>query len=302
MLPAAVITSESSRVKGLLCMVASCALFSLMGTIVWRVQVAEPASSALVASFIRIVVNLLVLLIWGFLRGDWQDLVGDRRASLWWRGVFGSLALITSFMSIKAIGIGEASFLLAGNGVFVAVFAPFFLRQPNSAKVWIAIFGAMCGLFLLMEPRLDDLHPYGRGVAVLSGMLSALAYMMIARAGRSNSPNSVIFYFCIVACGLHLVLFAVRGVVWPVAAASYLLLVVAGLLGSFAQVFLTMAYQGAPAAQVSAVSYLQPVLSLTTAVLIFDRQPDAKAFLGAAIVLAFGVALPFTRVRRRSSH
>lgn len=285
----------SSPRRGLLFMLLSCLAFSGMSALVYATQLREPASSPLVASFIRILVNLCVVLTTAALTTGRRDLFGDGRASLWARGCFGTVALMTSFASLRAIGIGEASFLLASSGIFVAAFAPFFLKQPNPTRVWVAIGGAVVGLFLLFEPRLQDAHPWGRALALISGMCSALAYMMIARAGRSNSPNSVIFYFCIVAIPLHLAAFLLLDTDWPRQGASYALLLVAGLLGSIGQNFLTRAYQNAPAALNSAVSYLQPVLSAGIGVVAFGRHPDAKAWAGGAIVIVFGVMLPFSR-------
>lgn len=289
-------TDSALPSKGLTSMVASCILFAAMSAIIYHVQLVEPAASVLVSSFFRIIVNLLLLFSYAALTGNWVELIGDHRPSLWWRGVFGTLALMASFASIRAIGIGEASFLTASNGVFVAALAPFFLRQHNSPKVWIAIGGALAGLFLLFEPRFSDAMPLGRALALISGAFSALAYMMIARAGRSNSARSVIFYFCIVATVLHTLLFIVLRPTWPVQATTYAWLTAAGLLGSIAQIFLTHAYQTAPAALNSAVSYLQPVLNMLLGVLLFAKAPDAKAVSGAVIVLIFGVALPFVRL------
>lgn len=277
-------------------MVASCVLFALMGSLVYQIQLYEPEASVLVTSFVRIVVNLVILIGIGLASTGLGDLLGDRRGSLWARGVFGSLALTCSFASIRAIGLGESSFLHASNGVFVALFAPLALKQRNGKRVWLAIAGALVGLFLLFEPRLTDGLPYGRLLALAAGFFSALAYVMIARAGRSNSPNTVIFYFCVTALAFHLLLFLAFGVVWPVKALTWVMLLGAGVFGSFAQVYLTKAYQNAPAALASAVSYLGPVLNLLAGIVFFARVPDGRAFAGAAIVLVFGVILPFVKL------
>jgi S-adenosylmethionine uptake transporter len=275
-----------------------------MGALVYESQLREPAASSLTASFLRIAVNLSLIVTWAAAAGridkpgGVRKLFGDGRAELWLRGLFGSLALIASFASVKAIGIGESSFLQASNGVFVALLAPRFLRQKNTPEVWIAIFGALVGLALLVEPRQGDVWPIGRALAVGSGIFSALAYMMIARAGRSNSPQSVIFYFCLAAVGVHLVFFAVERPVWPVEATTWALLLVGGVAGSVAQVFLTKAYQRAPAALCGAVAYLGPVLNLGVSITVFGVTPDAKGAVGAALVVLFGVLLPFARTAR----
>ena len=57
------------------------------------------------------------------------------------------------------------------------------------------------------------------------------------------------------------------------------------LRASVAQVFLTKAYQTAPAAFNSAVSYLGPVLNLACGALFFAKVPDQRALIGAAVVL-----------------
>ncbi len=283
---------------GLLYMVSSCVCFAGMASLVYAVQLAEPAASSLVSSFARVVVNLLLLFAYAAWRKDLRDLLGDRRPSLWWRGAFGSFALVLSFAAIKAIGVGDAQFLCASNGVFVALLAPVVLKQKNPARAWIAIAGSIVGLYLLFEPRLVDAAPWGRAMAIGSGFLAALAYLMIARAGRSNSPNSVIFYLCFIALFVHLVLFATIGATWPVKESSYALLVLVGISGSIGQFCLTKAYQLAPAALNSAVSYLQPVIALAFSVVFFGKLPDVVAVIGGSIVVAFGVALPFARLRR----
>lgn len=283
---------------GLLYMVASCFCFAGMVALVYAVQLAEPAASALVGSFARVLVNLVFLFAYAGWRRDVRDLVGDLRPSLWWRGAFGSFALVLSFAAIKAIGVGDAQFLCASNGVFVALLAPLVLKQKNHARAWIAIAGSVVGLYLLFEPRLGDAAPWGRAMAVGSGCLSALAYLMIARAGRSNSPNSIVFYLCFIALLVHLLLFAVFGATWPVQVHSYWLLLCVGISGSIGQYCLTKAYQLSPAALNSSVSYLQPVIALAFSIVFFGKVPDLRAVLGGAVVVAFGVALPFARLKR----
>jgi S-adenosylmethionine uptake transporter len=210
------------------------------------------------------------------------------------------MALICSFASMKAIGIGDSSFLNSSSGVFVAVLGPLVLRQKNSRVAWVAVAGSMVGLFLLFQPRLDDALPYGRTLGLASGLFAAAAYLMIARAGRSNSPRSIVFYFALVATCVHLAAFAVLDIQWPTQPLSYVMLVAAGLVASAAQIFLTRSYQNAPAAYCAAVSYLAPVASMVIGFMIFKDVPDSAAWAGAAIVLACGVVLPFAQLSQAS--
>jgi S-adenosylmethionine uptake transporter len=257
----------------------------------------EPQLPALVVSFVRILINLAILMIPALLSGTVRGLFGDFSLSLWLRGLFGSVALMLSFVSIQMIGPGESAFLAASSGIFVAMLGPFLLNQKNSPLVWLAILGATVGLALLFEPRWEGDDFVGRALGLATGVLAALAYLMVAKAGRRNSTESVIFYFCLVALVLHLAYFGIYGYRVPASFDVWLLLLGGGASASVAQFYMTRAYQIAPAALVSAVAYLSPVLSLALGVALFSRVPDAQALAGCALVLLFGVMLPFLSVR-----
>jgi S-adenosylmethionine uptake transporter len=249
-----------------------------------------------VTSFIRVLVNLLVL--WGpvFSPRRLKILLGDGRVSLWLRGLFGGLALMLSFAALRRIGIGESAFIQSSNSVFIALLAPWILGQRNTWAAWLAIGGALVGLWLLLNPRLDETDAIGRWMALLAGIFTALAYLMVARSGRGNRPETVVFYFCLVAVLLHLVYFSVAGWYWPVRRETWVLLLLAGLNASVAQNALTRAYQMAPAALNAAVNYLYPVLGLAWSVSLFGMTPQPSALAGCALILVCGVLLPFLRV------
>lgn len=276
-------------------MLLACLLFSMMNACVYATQLFDTEIPAAMVSFVRVLSNLVILLIPALFRHQLKALCGDGRASLWLRGLFGSIALMLSFTAITRIGPGESAFLTACSGVFVALLGPWVLGQKNSWLVWLAIWGSFFGVTLLFKPDGHGVDILGRAMALLSGFLSALAYLMVARAGRSNSPQSVIFYFCLVAILVHFMYFAQYGFQLPRKAETWGLLLLTGILGSGAQFRMTRAYQASPAALVSAVGYLVPVLSLAWGVVFFDKLPGQHALMGSLLILSFGVILPFLR-------
>ena len=290
--------SRRDRLRGLVCMVVASLMFSLMNACVYAIGLCEPQLPSAVVSFVRILVNLAILALPALLGRRFLSLFGDLRLSLWLRGVFGTSALMMSFASIQILGPGESAFLGASSGVFVVLLGPWVLRQKNSPLVWLAILGAMVGLALLFQPRLQAGDFLGRALGLGTGVLAALAYLMVAKAGRSNSTESVIFYFCLVGVLMHLGFFAFYGGLWPSSPDVWVLLLAGGASASVAQFYMTKAYQIAPAALVSAVAYLSPVSSLALGVALFARAPDAQGWLGCALVLVFGVMLPFLSVRK----
>lgn len=276
-------------------MLLACLLFSLMNASVYAIKLCDPELPVAVISFVRILSNLLILILPAVFQRNPMMLFGDRRPSLWLRGLFGALALMLSFNSITRIGPGESAFLTASSGVFVAMLGPWVLGQKNSWVAWLAILGSFAGIYLLFQSSIHPIDFVGRAMALSSGFLSALAYLMVSRAGRSNSPQSVIFYFCLVALIVHGLYFAGYGAQLPNGVQTWGLLVLTGVLGSGAQFCMTRAYQTAPAALVSAVGYLAPLLSLIWGILWFQQSPAPTALWGSMLILLFGVLLPFLR-------
>ena len=292
--------SPRQTLRGLSCMLIASGLFALMASCVFAASRTDPPVAAAMVSFIRVSVNLLILLLPALASRRVPALFGDYRLSLWLRGLFGGVSLILSFASIQRIGPGESAFLWSSSGIFVAALGPWILSQRSRGLDWLAILGACSGLALLLRPNLAvDTDLIGRVMGLGSGFLAALAYLMIARAGRSNPPQTVVFYFCLVSLGVHALWFAVEGFHLPASPEAWAWTLAAGLAGSVAQFYLTRAYQLAPATLVSAVGYAAPVMSLGLGIVLFGRVPDTTALLGCGLVLLSGVALPFLSARRQ---
>ena len=288
----------SSIRTGLLYNLIACAMFAIMSACVYQTKLWDPSESSLTASFIRIAVNFVIVLLFAIRRHGAVGpklLLGDGRWSLWARGFFGGLSLMSMFYAVQGIGIGETSFLQASNALWITLLGPLFLDQKNSRSTWAAVVLGLIGTYLVYQPELAQVHLAAKTLAVASGLMSAIAYMMIARAGRSNSSLTVVFYLCLVTFALHIVWFMFFGFTPPHDVRSWILLIFAGVSGSIAQIFMTKAYQRAPAALVSATSYSQPVISLAIAATFFASIPNSKGLLGALIVVFSGVAIPLIK-------
>ncbi|MCX6126764.1 MAG: DMT family transporter [Proteobacteria bacterium] len=285
-------------------MTAASILFAVMNALVYQTKVWNPSESPLVASFVRVLVNLVLVIGLAYIPRrsrhsllGFKGLLGDGRWSLWLRGFFGTLSVITFFYAVYAIGVGETSFLIASNAIWVAILSPFILKQANSKLGWLAIVSGLVGLFFVFQPNFSGAEFFGRSIALLSGFFGACAYLMVSRAGRSNDPLTVVFYFTLVATAFHLMCFCFWTPKWPHEARTWALLILGGISASFAQVFMTKAYQEAPATVISSVSYLTPVANLFFAIILFNELPNSMAIFGSALVLVSGVALPFLQSR-----
>jgi S-adenosylmethionine uptake transporter len=290
--------AKSATTKGVMFQFVASLMFALMSACVYAAHLSAPDSSSLLVSFVRALVNLILIVIPAFLHSrDWHVLIGDGRKELWLRGFFGGGSLILSFAGTQAIGMAESGFLHASNAFFVAALAPFLLGQRNSPSIWITLLISAAGMYLLLEPRFDDAHHLGRAAAFTSGFMAAVAYVMIARAGKSNSPTTIVFYFTLVATLLHVVLLPFDHSPIPNNLDFWALAIAAGAFATFAQYFMTRAYQLSPAVINAIVGYASPVFGLLLSILLFGKHPDGKALIGAVIIIGCGMALPLIRGR-----
>jgi S-adenosylmethionine uptake transporter len=285
---------------GILYMLFASMMFAAMGACVYHTKNIDPDSSALTASFVRICVNLIFVLgLATYKSVSIKHLFGDYRLSLWFRGLFGTLSLMCFFVAILELGLGEASFIQSTNTFWIALAAPFFLKQSNSRYVWLAIAVGMSGLYFLYNPDFSEGHRIGSLCALGSSVFAACAYLMVSKAGKSNSSLSVVFYFALVAVIIHAVLFMFVSVRWPVYSFEWLLLIAGGLFASVAQIYMTKAYQTAPAAVVSATAYSVPIFSMLISVVLFSILPGVRTMIGAAIVVSSGIILSFSQQRAK---
>lgn len=264
-----------------------------MSALVYQGKRLDPDGSMLVATFIRIFTNLLFVLFVASASGNLKTIFGNGAPELWLRGVFGSASLACFFYSIHTIGVGESSLLQGGNGVWVALLSPILLKTRNPWIAWFAIFIAIAGLFLLYQPKAEDVYPLGRLAGLSSGVLSALAYVMIARGGSENSIYSVVFYFCLVGTIVHALAFLFIPVTLPTRYETYWYLIAAGLCASLGQMFLTKGYQITHPSLAAATGYSAQVFNLIIGVTVFGDVLTQHSVIGAGLVIFGGVILPF---------
>lgn len=283
---------ESGIRAGIAQMLIGCFCFTGMALCAKMAHRHDPALSTFVTSAVRSWVNIAVLL-W-MAQGSVRLLIGDRRAALWARGVAGATALMTYFAAFTRIGVGEASFLNQTSAIWVAALAPFVLKEPTRPRIWIAVAASMVGIALLSHPRdgAGSADSVGRLYGAISGLAAAAAYLSVRRASQSNSAITIVFYFTFLAA-ISATLFAVlSGAAWPVGAITWAFLIGTGVMATLGQVFLTRAYQLAPAAPVAAAGAAAPLLQAVAGWLCFGEVPDASGLVGMAILLCATVLLP----------
>ena len=146
-------------------------------------------------------------------------------------------------------------------------------------------------------------------VALISGVLSALAYIQVKKLGQLGEPEyRVVFYFSAsgVIAGLLSGLvstYFTTGTPYVLHALNWHefgLLLAIGLTATIAQIAMTRAYRLGAMLVTANLQYTGIVFSSIWGMLIWGDHPGLSGWLGIAIILASGMAATFYNVRNTS--
>jgi drug/metabolite transporter (DMT)-like permease len=230
------------------------------------------------------------LMAWVFARSrDVSLRITDQRAS-WGRAVFGTASALCTFYALTSprIHLGDAVTLGATAPVFVALLAPWFLGEPRSRMVGVAVAVAFAGVVLLLQPRFESAALVA-AVATLGAVFYAFAMMLLRRLGPGESSEAVVLHFSLVALATTALLSLAA---WRTPTAPQaLLLLFTGLAGGGAQLAMTRAYALDGAARVATLSYLGILFTVVLAIPMFGERPSLMQVAGGLAIVGAGLLL-----------
>jgi drug/metabolite transporter (DMT)-like permease len=262
-------------------MVASSFLFAVMAALIKAAAKTVPTAEVV---FIRNLVHAAIFVpVW------WATT--DRRLGslrlLVLRGVLGLCALEAYAWTLRAMPLADAWILQAMNPVFVAILAPWILKERSPGHVWLALGLGLAGVALVVRPGFHLAWTAGL-VGVAGGLASGLAYMTVRLLGRSERPITVVMAFPVIAGPLSLP-FAIPVWTWPTVL-EWAAMVGAAVAAAGGQILMTIGLKGARAAPATTSTYVGFVFAAAIAWAFFD-EPLAWATLGGTVLIFAGVAL-----------
>ena len=183
--------------------------------------------------------------------------------------------------------------------VVVALSAPL-LKERVGPWRGAAVIVGFCGALVIIRPGTDVFQP----AAVLT-LLSAVCFagyqLWTRRLARYERPETLIVYTALAGA-------VVMSMVGPFASrpphdiADGLKFAGVGLIGGAAQYFIICALQRAPASVVSPIGYAELIAAAAFGYVVFGDIPDRYTWLGAALIVASGLAVVgLGSVRRKSN-
>jgi drug/metabolite transporter (DMT)-like permease len=276
-------------------MVLASLLFATMGVCV-KLAAAHYTTGEIV--FYRGLVGSLMMA--GFARWQGGSLRTAVPAMHFWRSISGVTALCLWFYAIGNLPLATAMTLNYMSSVWMALFlvggAVMLGGQRVDGRLIATILAGFAGVALILRPTIEQDQLWHGLIGLLSGMVSATAYLQVTALGRIGEPEyRIVFFFSIggVAVGAATMLWT--GLSPHRTLEGPALLLAVGLLATVAQLMMTRAYSiGRPLVNAS-LQYLGIAFAFVYGVLLFDDRITGMAVAGMALIVIAGLGASLLR-------
>lgn len=225
----------------------------------------------------------------------WRSLVGVVSLGAWFYAIVGlpvATAMTLNYMS----SLWVAAFVLGG---MLVAWNPRDGTLPlvRQGPLTMAVLAGFAGVVLTLRPTIAQDQVLAGVVGLMSGLVSAFAYLQIMALARVGEPETrTVFYFVLST--------AVGGLAWTTLTGwsawpgwQGLWVVPLALFAALGQLCITRAYSHGATLVVASLQYSGIVFAAMFGVFLFGDHLTPGAWLGMALIIASGVAATALRTR-----
>ncbi len=281
--------------RGILLKLASVVIFTMMAGLIKATSARVPAGETV---FFRSFFAIPVILIWLLAtRKLGEGLRAKEPLGHIWRGVMGTAAMGLGFAGLGLLPLPEVTAIGYAAPLLTVIFAAMFLGEEVRAFRLAAVALGMVGVLIVLSPRLSALNTgalatrdaLGAIVVLTSAVFASLAQVFVRKLVQHETTSAIVFYFSVTASVLSLATLPFGWVVPSVADTAMLVLV--GILGGIAQIFLTSSYRHADASVIAPFDYASMLFALLIGYVVFNEVPTLVTIGGAGLIIMAGVMI-----------
>ena len=238
-----------------------------------------------------------VIIIWVALRGEMREaLIPQNLMGHVWRGLFGTSAMALTFAALGLLPLPEVTAIGFVTPIFTVILASVLLGETIRVFRLTAVGLGLIGVMIVIWPRLtlgagdvNNVAFAGAMMVMMASMLRALVQIHIRQLVKTEHTAAIVFYFSLTATLLSLLTIPFGWVMPNLWQAS--LLILAGLIGGTAQIFLTSAYRFADASVIAPFDYASMLFAIIIGFVFFDEVPTQQMLIGASLVIIAGIII-----------
>ena len=269
---------------GVLYGIASVACFAMMDASVKWLDM-FPVGQVLFSRFFFGLIPILMLVP----RGEFKTFYKTSRPKLHaFRAITGTLAIIALFIALREIPLADVVSLTFGGPIFVTLGSIFFLSEKVGIRRWLAVLIGFFGMLLIVKPAYEELNIYYIFPIIFCIFFACVALSI--RSLSSTEPNyRIALYFSLLSMIVGLLTLPF-GWVMPNKFELFLL-IFTGLVGSVANILLTVSLRYAEASLVTPTKYLNLVFAILLGYFIWSEIPKLLTLVGAGLIIISSVII-----------
>ena len=269
---------------GVLYGIASVACFAMMDASVKWLDM-FPVGQVLFSRFFFGLIPILMLVP----LGEFKTFYKTSRPKLHaFRAITGTLAIIALFIALREIPLADVVSLTFGGPIFVTLGSIFFLSEKVGVKRWLAVLIGFFGMLLIVKPAYEELNIYYIFPIIFCIFFACVALSI--RSLSSTEPNyRIALYFSLLSMIVGLLTLPF-GWVMPNKFELFLL-IFTGLVGSVANILLTVSLRYAEASLVTPTKYLNLVFAILLGYFIWSEIPKLLTIVGAGLIIISSVII-----------
>jgi drug/metabolite transporter (DMT)-like permease len=231
---------------------------------------------------------------------------GRRTGTKWWsttrpglqfvRGAVGAVAMMTWFLSLSMIPVGDATAITFSVVIFASIGAVLFLGERIGPRRIAAIVVGLIGTLIIVRPDVDNLN-MGAMVALVSSIFWGTTLLIVKVLARTESSPTIVFYASVYFT-VFVTPFAVYYWNWPTPE-DMALMVLTGILALVGQLALTGAMRSGEATAVVPVDFTRLLWAAGIGYFWFGEFPDLWTWVGGAVVFASTLYITYRESRLR---
>lgn len=222
------------------------------------------------------------------------------------RGIMGTIALYTLLYCVLHLPLSTAMTYNLTSAIFIALFSFLLFKEYHGPMVLLAVAIGFLGMLLVYKPNMH--YPwYYHAVGLLSGVVSAIAYITLGRLAPYYDTRVIVsafIYSGVIIPSIFMILGNVGHLPyddfffiqwkWP-SGREWVYILWLGVAALFGQYFVTKAYGADKAGIVSVFGYANIIFSVFIGLALGDAFPNLVSWAGISCIILSGVIISLVK-------
>lgn len=292
--------------RGVLFMLAACALFTAMSAVVKALGDRIPFPEQMFFRSALAMPVVLAIVLRGTAARNLGTVLSTRRfGGHLIRAVSGTLAMSCSFYALTVLPLAEQTALTTTTPLFATLLSiPLLGERVGPFRAAAVVLGFLGVLVIAVGQgafgnALPEAARWGLVAATMHGVFSAVTTMMVRSLSATEASTTIVLW-------QSLLMTAITGATLPFVWVTpggweLLLLVTIGLIGGVAQVLLTEAWASAQVSALAPFSYSSLLWAVLFGWVAFGDVPSLWTVAGATLIVAASLVILHRELRKRGT-